>query len=179
MHYLKDKKNLLSYYKNNFKDIIDARKNGVYYNYDNIDSEDEEPLENNYYGVKSENDIILTKKKTPVFIQKILNPNYHSFYLKQKSYNTKKPSKRGKNKNKSAEKYKKHSKAKKNSILKKKKSKIKLSNINSKREKYKGSATTTNKSLLDNNIANTKLQIKNKIKNFNLILKKYIIKYIQ
>ena len=104
LHYLKDKKNLLSYYKNNFKDIIDARKYGVYFNYDNINSEDEEPLENYYYSVESENDIILTKKKIPVFIQKILNPIYHSFYLKKKSVNTQKPSKTGKNKNKSAEK---------------------------------------------------------------------------
>ena len=170
MNYLKDKKNLLSYYKNNLKDVIDTRKNGLSFNYDNIDSEDDEPLENIYYSVKSENDIILTKKKTPAFIQKVLNPIYHSFYLKQKSNNNQKSSKKGKNK--SVEKYKNHSKNKKNCLLKKKKSKIKLSNINTKREKNKAGATNTNKSLLDNNNVNSKTEKKEKNKKleFNFII---------
>ena len=147
LNYIKNKKNLLSKYNYNLKDVINKRKMGdiIINNNNKIekDKDCENFLDNYNYYIKSENNIHLSNvskinnNKNSQGIQNIITPTYKSsFDLKHNINNISKSDKKAEQCSRNNyDIIKKHIMS--SSPLKKTKSKLKFYNINIKKDNYK------------------------------------------
>lgn len=81
LNYIKDKKNLLSYYNNNIKNVIKDRKMGISLKEENMSITNDHHLDKNNKNIKSQYDINIQNNKQKIL--KLLTPiNKSGFYLK-------------------------------------------------------------------------------------------------
>ena len=153
LKYIIDKKNLLSNYKNNLNNIIKERKNGIIFNYENVDLE--KFFEKNNSLLKSQDEINSLNKKN-INNQKLGTKNYKSSFNKSQSKSINKNKKPNKNSfnfiNKSII---------NNSPLKKTRSKKKFFNINIKTQSEKAIDTQNKTSRYENRKFQFEINIKN------------------
>ena len=166
LNYIKDKKNLLSYYKNNIKNVIKDRKLGISLKEENIDTTNNHHLDKNNKNIKSQYDIKIQNNNQK--IQKLLTPiNKSGFYLKTNIINQEKNIKINNNRN-----IKKNTNS--TSPLKKTKSKMKFHNVDEIKSKKKEKSTNNHLDTMGSNTTkneynHNKLSFNNNIKLYNKI----------
>ena len=158
LNYIKDKRNLLSNYKNNLKKAINARKMGfLFINEENINNSDNKMavIDKNNINIRSQDDIIVTKNKTK--IQKVNTSIYNSSFELKTNLNKNQQYSEIKN---NIQIYRNKLSTRKDNLnttpLKKTKSKIKFYNVNTKRNdkdiiSKKMDKNNTNRTIKNNN----------------------------